>query len=97
MLGPVLINLCINELELRLSDEEPMVAGATELFRMVETGWTVTMSKSISERETVWQMPQLNATKCKVTHVGQPPILKHRLEGLSLLRLRGERSWDRTG
>ena len=88
VLGPVLFNLFINDMESGLSSEVAKFADDTKLFRVVKTRRDCEeLQKDLSKLEewaAKWQM-RFNVGKCKVMHIGaKNPNFKYRLTGSEL-------------
>ena len=73
VLGPVLFNLFINDLETGINSEVAKFADDTKLFHVVKTREDCEeLQKDLSklgEWATKWQM-RFNVAKCKVMHIG---------------------------
>ncbi|CAM5138679.1 unnamed protein product [Natator depressus] len=74
VLGPILFNLFINDLEKGVNSEVANFAGDTKLLKIVKTKADCEELQKdlakVSVWATKWQM-KLNVDKCKVTHIGK--------------------------
>uniref|UniRef100_K7F105 Reverse transcriptase domain-containing protein n=1 Tax=Pelodiscus sinensis TaxID=13735 RepID=K7F105_PELSI len=95
VLGPILFNLFINDLEKGVSSEVVKFADDTKLFRIVKTeadceGLQEDLTK-LSEWATKWQM-KFNVDKCKVMHIGKNnPNYTYSMMGANLAMTNQER------
>ena len=95
VLGPMLFNLFINDLELGLSSEVAKFADDTKLFRVVKAREDCeALQRDLSRLEewaSMWQM-RFNVAKCKVMHIGtKNPKYKYKLMGSELAETDQER------
>ncbi|CAM5159894.1 unnamed protein product [Natator depressus] len=74
VLGPILFNLFINDLEKGVNSEVAKFADDTKLFKIVKTKADCEELQKdltkLSDWATKWQM-KFNVDKCKVTHIGK--------------------------
>ncbi|CAM4509126.1 unnamed protein product [Lepidochelys olivacea] len=75
VLGPILFNLFINDLEKGVNSEEAKFADDTKLLKIVKTKADCEEQlqkdlKKLSDWATKWQM-KFNVDKCKVMHIGK--------------------------
>uniref|UniRef100_K7EZH3 Reverse transcriptase domain-containing protein n=1 Tax=Pelodiscus sinensis TaxID=13735 RepID=K7EZH3_PELSI len=95
VLGPILFNLFINDLEKGVSSEVVKFADDTKLFRIVKTeadceGLQEDLTK-LSDWATKWQM-KFNVDKCKVMHIGKNnPNYTYSMMGANLATTNQER------
>uniref|UniRef100_K7F0Y4 Reverse transcriptase domain-containing protein n=1 Tax=Pelodiscus sinensis TaxID=13735 RepID=K7F0Y4_PELSI len=95
VLGPILFNLFINDLEKGVSSEAVKFADDTKLFRIVKTeadceGLQEDLTK-LSDWATKWQM-KFNVHKCKVMHIGKNnPNYTYSMMGANLATTNQER------
>ena len=88
VLGPILFNLFINDLELGVSGEVGKFADDTKFFQVVKTQRDFC---KLGEWASKWQL-QFSVSKCKVMHVGaKRPNFKSKLMGSELVVTKQER------
>ncbi|CAM4607019.1 unnamed protein product [Lepidochelys olivacea] len=84
VLGPVLFNLFINDLEKGVNSEVAKFADDTKLLKIVKTKADCEELTKLSEWATKWQM-KFNVDKCKVMHIGKNnPNYKYNMMGANL-------------
>uniref|UniRef100_A0A8C3FHN3 Reverse transcriptase domain-containing protein n=1 Tax=Chrysemys picta bellii TaxID=8478 RepID=A0A8C3FHN3_CHRPI len=101
VLGPILFNLFINDLEKGVNSEVANFADDTKLLKIVKTKADCEELQKdltkLSDWATKWPM-KFNVDKCKVMHLGKNnPSYTYNMMGANLATTNQERSWSHHG
>ncbi|CAM4541138.1 unnamed protein product [Lepidochelys olivacea] len=101
VVGPVLFNIFINDLEKEVNSEVAKFADDAKLLKIVKSKADCEELQrdlaKMGDWATKWQM-KFNADKCKVMHIGKHnPNSTYKMMGSKLAATTRERSWSHCG